>query len=89
MSPLPNTAQTKVIIGGKPEGDPITLSFQWANDQGKLETKTGTIIGSQTVLTVASDAIDRVLGSSVYTVVDVPNDGSYGIGPGGVIKKVA
>lgn len=86
MSPLPNTATTKVIIGGKPAGDDIKMSLQWANEQGKLETKTGTVVGSQTFLSVSNDT-GVVLGSNLYAVVDVPGDGQYAVGPGGVVKK--
>lgn len=88
MSPLPNTAKTVVTIGGKPEGDDIQLQFLWADDQGKIEKKTGTIAGSQTVQTISNDN-GGILASAVNIIVAVPNDGSYVLGPNGVTKAVS
>ena len=83
---LPNTSRTNVVMGGKPEGDPINMQFQWANDQGKLETKTGTVVGTQTVQAISNDN-DEIIGSSMQIIVDVNNDGYYALGPNGVTRK--
>ena len=83
---LPNTSRTNIVMGGKPEGAPLTMQFLWVDAQGKTEVKTGTVIGTQTVQAISNDN-DAIIGTSMQIIVDVAGDGYYALGSNGMTRK--